>query len=296
MIKTTYLFLVTLLGILFALGGCEGGDDDDDVADDDVSDDDTGDDDVGDDDNGDDDTGPTTVDWVTITSGSFDMGSDAEVNEQPIHTVTVSEFEIFKTEVTIAQYQDCVWDSVCTEPSTHLNDCNWGETGDQYPVNCVDWAQAATFCSWVGGRLPSESEWEYAARNGGQDTTYPWGNEDATCDYAVMNDTNVDDEMNGCGTGRSWEVCSKLAGNTDQGLCDMAGNVSEWVEDWYHETYDGAPQDGSSWDVPPGANHRALRGGYWGSGAATVRASRRSYDEATYHEPWFGFRCARDLP
>ena len=90
--------------------------------------------------------------------------------------------------------------------------------------------------------MPSESEWEYAARSGGQDIDYPWGNEEATCDYAVMDD---DTHSSGCDTGRTWAVCGRsVDGDTDQGLCDMSGNVWEWVQDWYHGCYDCAQCQG----------------------------------------------------
>ena len=127
-------------------------------------------------------------------------------------------------------------------------------------MNCLDWQQAVDFCAWAGGRLPSEAEWEYAARSGGPSSSYkyPWGNDAATCTYAVMDDGGY-----GCGTGRTWSVCSKPAGNTSQGLCDMSGNVWEWVEDWYHGDYTGAPTDGSAWVSPtrlvPGVSWRQLR-------------------------------------
>ena len=165
--------------------------------------------------------------------------------------------------------------------------CNWGyEDREAHPINCVDWTQASAYCAWVGGRLPTESEWEYAARDGGKDQIYPWGDASATCEYAVM-----DDGGDGCGEGRTWPVCSKPKGNTSHGLCDMSGNVWEWVQDWYHSSYTGAPTDGSAWEDPVGSN-RVIRGGSF-YGAAYLRASGRSYASPSAQGGSHGFRCVR---
>ena len=136
--------------------------------------------------------------------------------------------------------------------------CNWNEPGrDNDPINCVFWNQARTFCIWAGGRLPSEAEWEYAARGSGQDIEYPWGDEVATCERMVG------DDGLGCGNQGSLPVCSKPLGNSAQGLCDLAGNVWEHVQDRYHDSYTGAPADGSSWEGP--GDLRIVRGGSYAS-------------------------------
>ena len=183
---------------------------------------------------------------------------------------------------------------------------HWNDSpGDKenHPINCVYWEQARVYCLWAGGRLPSESEWEYAARSGGQDITYPWGNEAATCAYAVMNDSNAGG--NGCGTGGTMPVCSKPTGNTSQGLCDMSGNVWEWVQDWHHGSYDcaanpaasncnvsgSAPTDGSPWEAGGGSD-RVLRGGSWSYYADDVRAANRGRITPSYRSYNLGFRCA----
>ena len=119
------------------------------------------------------------IEWIRIDGGSFEMGSNNHSREQPIHTVNVPSFEIMKTEVTVAQYQACVDAGECTEPDTggYEGHCNWGRSGrENYPINCVDWLQARAFSKWVGGDLPSEAQWEYAARSQGQNIIYPWGN------------------------------------------------------------------------------------------------------------------------
>lgn len=230
------------------------------------------------------------VEFVAITGGTFEMGStELEFSEeQPVHEVTMPSFEMTKTEVTVAQYALCVNHSgTCTAPDTGKY-CNWGETGyEDHPVSCVDWDQAVAFCTWVGGRLPSEAEWEHAASNGSAENTYPWGEATPTCDYAVMYEGGA-----GCGTERTWPVCSKTAGNTSHGLCDMAGNVYEWVQDCYHSSYTGAPTDGSAWEESGFA--RVLRGGSWGvDNPDYLRSSFRDGIAPVRRNDLVGFRCAR---
>lgn len=227
--------------------------------------------------------------WITVCGGTFNMGSSTgDPDEMPVHSVTVPDFEMLETEVTAKQYGDCVTAGWCTATSAAA-DANWGKAGrENHPVNYVEWSQAVAFCTWIQGRLPSEAEWEYAASNGVKKDKYPWGEATATCTYAVM-----DDGGPGCGTNTTWEVCSKKAGNTSHGLCDMAGNVWEWLQDWYHPSYEGAPDDGSAWVVPVGSN-RVVRGGGLGTDASIVRASNR-YANAppSIRNVDLGFRCVR---
>jgi formylglycine-generating enzyme required for sulfatase activity len=103
----------------------------------------------------------------------------------------------------------------------------------------------------------------------------------------------MDDGGNGCGTGRTWSVCSKTAGNTVQGLCDMAGNVWEWVEDDYHFDYTGAPTDGSAWVDSPRDSLRVFRGGCFGNVAGALRAASRLGVDPSVTNVYLGFRCAR---
>ena len=165
-------------------------------------------------------------------------------------------------------------------------------------------SQAFEFCTWIGGRLPSEAEWEYAARNGGQEIKYPWGDDLATCEYAAK-DSNADGGK-GCGEGRTWPVCSKTAGNTVHGICDMAGNVYEWVQDWWHASYDcdanphaggcagggRAPIDGSAWETPV-SEYRVVRGGSWFNDAQALEAAVRDGQSPEEQFSILGFRCAR---
>ncbi len=262
-------YVAVLLGLL--LIGCPTGTDDDD---------DTGD---------DDDSTEATGVWVSIPGGLFDMGSvSGATDELPVHAVAVPSFEMMRTEVTVAQYEECVIAGGCTEPWNDEFDGNYGDPERMAaPVDFVDWQQAVDFCAWTGGRLPSESEWEFAARSGGQDITYPWGDEDATCDQVIM-----DDGGDGCGYSRSWDVCSRTAGNTYQGLCDMAGNVKEWVQDLYQWDYGGAPDDGGAWEDASEAG-RVLRGGGFYDDADDVRATARGYLLPFTYDGETGFRCAR---
>lgn len=210
------------------------------------------------------------VEWVPIPGGVFAMGAEGCTNNNgvkialPIHDVQINGFEMSKTLVTVEQYQECVIQGQCTEPSTSVPQmapearvlCNWGKEGRQrHPVNCVDWKQANQYARFKGARLPSESEWEYAARSGGKKRNYPWGNEEPTCDKAVM----YGNGDYGCGSGGTMPVCSKPAGNTDQGLCDMAGNVWQWVQNTYQDSYRGAPTDGGAFEAA--GSRRVLRGG-----------------------------------
>jgi formylglycine-generating enzyme required for sulfatase activity len=221
------------------------------------------------------------IEWVTIPGGSFVMGApDAGANALPRHDVTIKTFQMTKTLVTVEQYGACVEAGACTPAGTG-GYCNWS-VPQQYPVNCVVWEQAKKFAAWAGARLPTEAEWEFAARDGGKDQTYPWGEGAPTCERAVLKD---------CGSGTA-PVCSTPLGNTKQGLCDMAGNVWEWVEDSYHETYQGAPSDGSAWTAPASA-YRVLRGGSFFYDGAKLKAAGRGFGDPDYRRGDFGFRLAR---
>lgn len=223
--------------------------------------------------------------WTSIPGGQYLMGSTLNSNEQPVHAVSVPALEMTRTEVTVAQYQKCVLRSGCSSPITG-GGCNWGVIGkENHPLTCVDWSEAVAFCTWTGGRLPSEAEWEYAARGGGQAITYPWGNPTPDSTRAVYS------------TSGTMVVCSKTAGNTAQGLCDMAGNVREWVQDWYHSSYKLsetvlAPTDGSAWETPAGTN-RVFRNGSWSYDAGLLPASYRSGGNPGTKYDDLGFRCAR---
>jgi len=248
------------------------------------------------------------IEWVPIAGGSFMMGGPEgtpETDRLPIHEVTVPSFEMTRTEITAAQYRCCVLEEACTEPQPpgytpedgpgHWDDmenCNWDlPEEDDRPINCVNWQQAVDFCEWAGGRLPSEAEWEYAARSEGQEVTYPWGEEEPSCDYAVMFDW---DDGDGCGLERTWDVCSKPAGNTEQGLCDMAGNVWEWIRDCFHVDYEGAPIDGSAWEHDCAGESMSTRGASFVQGSnLQFQVTKRSSGPSEIWHVSIGVRCVR---
>ncbi|MDY0000146.1 MAG: formylglycine-generating enzyme family protein [Polyangia bacterium] len=240
----------------------------------------------------------TGITWVRIPGGRFDMGSATGAkDEKPVHKVTIKSFEMAKTEVTVDQYRRCVNAGKCTEPDRYdvknpwRKYCNWRQGGrDEHPVNCVDWYQARAYALWAGGRLPTEAEWEYATRSGDRGWEYPWGSDAPSCQKAVMENGGA-----GCGKVSTWPVCSKLAGRSAHGLCDLSGNVWEWVQDLWHDSYKRAPKDGRAWESADGAN-RVIRGGSWNHPAAKLRASFRAWFGPGYRDLDLGFRVARNAP
>ena len=205
------------------------------------------------------------------------MGS-GDGDEAPIRHVTISPFEFAKTLVTNKQYQACVEANACTPRDSYGTNFD----GEDQPVVGVTWEQAKAFSMWVGGRLPSEAEWEYAARSAGKNRKFPWGDAPATCERAVIK---------GCASATQ-PVCLKPSGSTEQGLCDMAGNAWEWVQDWYHDSYASAPSNERAWERPPGAE-RVERGGSWFGVAEVARSAFRSRGSPTGGSSLVGFRPAR---
>lgn len=232
------------------------------------------------------------IEWITIPGGKFMMGADNSTSiagsAGPRHEVAIKTFEMSKTAVTTEQYAECVLNHKCTEPGIG-GKCNWGKT-QRHPINCVDWVQANQYARFAGGRLPTEAEWEYAARSGGKDQRFPWGNESATCDKAVM----LSDGLSGdsCGNDGTRPVCSKPAGNTEQGLCDMTGNVSQWVQDKFHRSYMGAPVDGSAFEDAEGGI-RVIRGGSFYFGSEFLQVGRRARGTPDSRRDDVGFRLVR---
>ena len=243
--------------------------------------------------------------WIWVHPEDFQMGSpsaeSSNADEKPVHTVTFTTgYFIGKYEVTTATYAACQAGSpgTCTAPSTADWDGDgWGTNTtangrSQHPQNGLTWAQAGAVCTWLGGRLPSESEWEFAA-SGPVHRKYPWGDSpDPTCanGTAVFNESSY-----GCGTGGTWAVGSKAAGASAVGALDMSGNVWEWCEDWYHSDYTGAPVDGSAW-VDPSGSARVYRGGGFTGDAVSMRAAGRSGTTPTNRLANIGARCLRPLP
>lgn len=235
------------------------------------------------------------LDWISLPGGAFAMGSHEKGNEQPIRSVTLSAFEMSQTEVTVAQYRACVDAKVCTKPDTD-GYCNYAKPDRaNHPVNCVDWNQARTFASWMGGRLPTEAEWEFAAR-GEKGRKYPWGDvPEPSCDRAIFDPP--DDVGDGCGKDSTWPVCSKTPGNTPTGLCDMAGNVWEWVEDCYIKDYTDAPDNGSARTSGcSDPSTRVVRGGSFFDYNGWMRAANRDKQYVGRLGNNVGFRVVRSAP
>ncbi len=228
---------------------------------------------------------------VTVPAGLFRMGcsgsdSSCAGDEKPVHEVFLDAFSIDKTEVTVDAYAACVSAGKCSNPTTGVY-CNWEVSGrGDHPINCVDWSQAVAYCAWAGGRLPTEAEWERAAR-GTDGRVYPWGNEKATCQRAVMYDGG-----DGCGKDRTFPVGSKPRGASPSGALDMAGNVWEWVSDRYDSNYyKSSPSRNPR--GPSSGSFRVKRGGSFDYVASLVRAGYRSYDAPSRRGGYLGFRCAR---
>jgi serine/threonine-protein kinase len=218
--------------------------------------------------------------YVRVPAGAFRMGSsdsdaDAESDEKPQHTVYLDEFWIMQTEATKDQYQRCVAAGQCAAPS-----CSGTGQGN-HPVVCVSWQDAANYCAWAGGRLPTEAEWEKAAR-GADGRKYPWGNQTPSCTLA---------NYFGC-QGRTNAAGSYPAGASPYGVLDMAGNVWEWVADWYGERY-YANSSGENPTGPASGQGRVLRGGSWVNEQRFVRAAYRVWSDPGSRNDNLGFRCAR---
>lgn len=229
---------------------------------------------------------------VYIPAGKFRMGSRnsdlaSQGDEKPQRSVTVSAFWIDQTEVTNKLYRPCIEAGVCaTRVASETWDVYHNDPYyDEYPAVFVDWANANAYCQWVGRRLPTEAEWEKAAR-GPHARLYPWGNE-PPANHLLNYANNI---------GFPTIVKSYEAGSSPYGVYDMAGNVREWVSDWYAYDY---YRDAMSFNPPgPEAGRRHIsRGGSFESSAGLVRSANRvsvpPLDRGFAHS---GFRCALTAP
>ena len=239
------------------------------------------------------------TEMVEVPAGNFQMGCDPDVDSscfgpiEALHTVYLDAFEIDKYEVNYRRYQLCIDAGICSEPGVGgMFNYGWPNI-DMLPVNAVDWHQAKTFCEWEGKRLPTEAEWEKAARGNSDTRVFPWGNEDPNCDYAVM-DTALAGNL-GCGTGNVMPIGSKPAGASPYGAMDMAGNVWEWTNDWFDEDYYANSPTNNPQGPVTGAYKVTKGGDFFSRAGYEVRISSKFQYYPTNPSPAIGFRCARSL-
>ena len=225
---------------------------------------------------------------VYVPAGEFMMGSNSgDSDESPVHKVTLDAFWIDQTEVTNAMYQQCMDAGICSEPQetssvthdSYFDNPNFAD----YPVVYVTWYDAVSYCEWAGGRLPTEAEWEKAAR-GDDSRIYPWGDESPT-----MNLANFGDNL-----GDLAKVGSYPDGASPYGALDMAGNAYEWVFDRYDaEYYLSSPSDNPTGSAT--GTQRVLRSASFNTGESIIRAANRGRYAPDVTGDDDGFRCIRDV-
>jgi formylglycine-generating enzyme required for sulfatase activity len=251
---------------------------------------------------------------IFVPGGTFQMGSTEDevkaaiafckqhysicndwfyMREHPQHLVTVSDFWLDQTEVTNAQYRQCVEAGTCAKPST----CQKGEetyadsTKADHPAVCVGWDDAQAYCEWTGARLPTEAEWEYAFR-GGQNLVYPWGNlfDGSKLNYCDVNcgQSHADDGYDD-GFAKSAPVGSFSQDISWCGALDMSGNVSEWVADWSARYSSAAELNPTG---PSSGTDKILRGCNWYFQLAYCRGATRPSAAPDTRYDYLGFRCA----
>jgi serine/threonine-protein kinase len=226
---------------------------------------------------------------VYVPAGSFQMGyAGGYPDEQPEHNVTLDAFWIDKTEITNRSYGSCVQASACKPPSRRtsngIDDYYGNAQYEDYPVIFVSWSDAQSYCTWAGQRLPTEAEWEKAAR-GTDGRLYPWG--DTAPDESLANFDN-----------HIWDVVaagSYPAGASPYGALDMAGNVWEWTADWFgSDYYSQSPTQNPT--GPETGTKRVLRGGSWNFDAPGSRTSYRFSKDPALASYDIGFRCVLPGP
>lgn len=246
-------------------------------------------------------------DMSCVPAGEFIRGSELLVtkldsgkkvkDEAPESKIYVDAFFIDKTEVSYGDFQKCKQAKKCRQKAGP--NYRWARKNPKGPMLGANWFDARDYCRFRGKRLPTEAEWEKAARGPNGDM-YPWGNAPATCKNAIIREHH----KKGCGTGITHDVGAR--GPFRYGLYDMAGNAHEWVADWYSKSYKACgdecfkpnpkgPCNGS--DHCPGYDEKVVKGGSWYWEGDKARSSwRRPHDphnKTRFHH--FGFRCAKDL-
>lgn len=263
---------------------------------------------------------------VIIPAGNFHMGSAATEaghtkDESPAHQVIVATFALSRTEITRGQFSEFVKETgyntgdqcwTIDDGKYQQRNANWGKISylqnNRHPVVCISWNDATAYAEWLSGktgnlyRLPTEAEWEYAAR-GKTSTARYWGESpDKACQYANVADTTAQKlikpaatwQVHKCVDGFAYTAPAGSFKANAFGLHDMLGNVWEWVEDSYHVSYQGAPANASAWDGD--GKKRVLRGGSWYDSPSKVRAAGRDKAISERRYDNFGFRIVRNLP
>ena len=231
----------------------------------------------------------TTMKWIDgstlvyVPPSEFTMGN-GDFNA-PVHKVTLDGFWIYQTKVTNRMFAQCVAVGACSTPTQELGGPVYSNPEyANYPVVGVTWDQSQAYCTWSQGQLPTEAQWEKAAR-GTAGNTYPWGNDKPACDLLNL----------GYCAGTTSEVNAFSSGVSPYGLFDMAGNVFEWVSDWYGETYyKDAPTVNPT--GPESGQYRSIRGSSFESDLTQAESAIRHFGAQVYHHYDLGFRCAVAQP
>ena len=223
---------------------------------------------------------------VLIPAGEFTMGSDkGDDDEQPIHKVFIDSFYIDKFEVTNGRFAKFV-EAIQSEPPWGFADKETPVVRPDQPVRWVNWMDAIGYCLWSGKRLPTEAEWEKAAR-GPDARLYPWGNDPPTAAHAVFGLKEGSDTVSAIG--------NRDKGKSPYGVHDLAGNLYEWTTDWYDEEF-YSKNPAINPKGPLEGTAKVQRGGSYINGAYRLRSSFRTKGDPTEHDPNVGFRCAQDVP
>lgn len=235
-------------------------------------------------------TGKDGTPMVLVPPGEFTMGSDkGDDDEAPIHRAHVDAFYIDKFEVTNGRFAKFV-EAIQSEPPWGFADKETPMARADRPVRWVNWMDAMGYCLWVGKRLPTEAEWEKAAR-GADGRMYPWGNEAPTPAHAVFG-------LKEGGADTVSPIGNRDKGTSPYGVHDLAGNLYEWVMDWYDENYyaNFAKSPAISPRGPEAGTAKVQRGGSYINAPYRLRSTFRTKGDPTEHDPNVGFRCAQDVP
>ena len=231
-------------------------------------------------------TGKNGAPMVLVPAGEFTMGSEqGDDDEQPVHRVVLDSFYLDTFEVTNGQFAKFVT-AIQSEPPWGFADQETPVVHADRPVRWVNWLEATGYCLWAGKRLPTEAEWEKAAR-GTDGRVYPWGNEAPTPLHAVFGLKEGADTVSPIG--------NRDKGMSPYGVHDLAGNLYEWVADWYDEAV-YTPLPTSNPRGPTQGTTKVQRGGSYINSPYRLRSSFRTKGDPTEHDPNVGFRCAHDAP